>query len=226
MATIEQAVPVLCAGQKMTRDEFLRRWETHPEIKRAELIGGTVYMPSPVSLDHGAAEDDLGGWLFLYRVNTPGTDSGANVTTLMLEDSPQADRHLRLLPECGGRATLAGKYLSGAPELMAEVCLSSADYDLHVKYDLYQKASVQEYLAVLPKEHEVRWHQLVASRYQALAPDADGIWRSRVFPGLWLDGEALLRREMSQVVAKLQEGMASVEYAAFVAKLAQMRAAK
>src|SRR5262249_36091206 len=154
----------------------------HPEITKAELIGGRVYMPSPVSLDHGKSDDDLGVWLTTYRINTPGTDSATNTTTLLLEDAPQPDRQLRVLPECGGKSGIEGKSPSGPAELMAEVCLSSTSYDLNQKYDLYEAAGVQEYLAVLLYEQEVRWHMLVSGRFQALTPDADGIWRSRVFP--------------------------------------------
>jgi hypothetical protein len=226
MATVEQALPALRDGEKMTRDEFLRRWEMHPEIKRAELIGGTVYMPSPVSVQHGLTEEDLGGWLFHYRVNSPGTDSGCNTTTLMLDDSPQPDRFLILLPECGGQAFVSGKYLSGAPELMAEVCLSSKHYDLNAKYDLYQAAGVQEYLAVLAEDREIRWRQLISGHNQILAPDDDGIWRSRGFPGLWLEGEALLRRDTEQLITMLQEGLASREHQAFVARLAELRSGR
>jgi hypothetical protein len=226
MATVEQAVPPLAAGMRLTREEFLRRWELHPEIKKAELIGGRVYMPSPLSLDHGTSDDDLGAWISIYRIHTPGTDSGCNATTLLLEDCPQPDRHLRILPECGGKSWLEDKYLAGPAELMAEICLASTSYDLNEKYDLYEAAGVQEYLAVLLYEQEIRWHMLVGGRFQLLPPDADRIWRSRVFPGLWLDGRALLRRDMQQVLAVLQNGLASPEHAAFVERLARQRAAK
>ena len=44
MATAaELRVPPLVAGDRLTRDEFLRRWAAHPEIKIAELLGGLVY---------------------------------------------------------------------------------------------------------------------------------------------------------------------------------------
>lgn len=46
VTAIDEQIPPLGPGEKLTRDEFLRRWEAHPEIKRAELIGGIVYMPS------------------------------------------------------------------------------------------------------------------------------------------------------------------------------------
>ncbi len=226
MATVEQEAPPLAAGMRLSRAEFLRRWELHPEIKKAELIGGRVYMPSPVSRDHGSADDDLGVWLGYYRVQTPGTDSGTNSTILLLDDSPQSDRHLRILPECGGKSWNEGKYVAGPAELMVEACLSSTSYDLNAKYDLYEAAGVQEYLALLMYEQEIRWHQLVNGRFQILPPDADGIHRSRVFPGLWLDGPALLRRDMAAVLAKLQEGLKTPEHQAFIEKLAQLRNVK
>jgi hypothetical protein len=168
-------------------------------------------------------EDDLGGWLFNYRVQTPGTDSSSNETTFLLDDAPQPDRHLRILAECGGKSWLEGKYLHGAPELMAEVCVSSASYDLHQKFDLYEAAGVTEYLAVLRREQEIRWHILDSGRFQILPADSDGIWRSRVFPGLWLDGAALFRRDMQKVLAVLQEGIRTKEHQAFAEQLALKR---
>jgi hypothetical protein len=73
LTAIEQRIPPLVAGDKLTRAEFLRRWEAHPEIKNAELIGAIVYISSPVSAEHGDMDGDVGGWLFTYRMATPGT---------------------------------------------------------------------------------------------------------------------------------------------------------
>ncbi|MCI0682802.1 MAG: Uma2 family endonuclease [Gemmataceae bacterium] len=213
-------------GDKLTREEFLRRWEMHPEIKRAELIGGIVYMPSPVSHDHGPLEDDVGGWLVNYRVQTPGTGSSSNETTCLLDDAPQPDRHLRILTECGGKSWLEGKYLHGAPELMVEICVSSVSYDLNQKFDLYEAAGVAEYLAVLRREQEIRWHVLDNGRFHILAADDDGIWRSRVFPGLWLDGAALFEGDMQKALAVLQDGIQTKEHRAFVERLAAKRTTK
>src|SRR5207302_11483482 len=99
---LEPRVRPLVAGDKLTKEEFLRRWEAHPEIKNAELIGGIVYMASPVSVEHGDMDGDVGGWLSMYRVATPGTACGHNVTSFLLEDTPQPDINLRILPESGG----------------------------------------------------------------------------------------------------------------------------
>src|SRR4029077_6713651 len=143
MATvIEQCVPPLVAGDRLTRDEFMRRWELHPEIKNAELIGGVVYMASPVSPEHSYGDSDVGIWLGIYRIATPGTESGHNATSFLIGDSPQPDNLLRISKDCGGGSWTEGNHLSGVPELVAEICRSSASYDLHAKLDLYEAAGI------------------------------------------------------------------------------------
>jgi hypothetical protein len=220
MATIvQQRIPPLAAGDKLTRAEFLRRWEANPEIKNAELLGGIVYMASPVSVDHGDMDGDVGGWLSAYRAATPGTACGHNTTCFLLEDTPQPDVNLRIRQEYGGRAWVEGRYLHGVPELLVEVCRSTASYDLHIKLPLYETAGIPEYLAILLYEQEVRWHLLLDGRYQLLPPDPDGLLRSRIFPGLWLDSKALLDGNLQQVLARLQEGLNSPEHERFVADL-------
>jgi len=224
MATaFEQRIPPLGAGDRLSRAEFLRRWEAHPEIKNAELIGGIVYMSSPVSVQHGDRDGDVGTWLGVYRAATPGTASGHNTTSFLLDDTPQPDLNLRILPEYGGASWAEEKFLQGIPELLAEISLSSAALDLHLKLDLYEAAGVPEYLVVLLYEQEIRWHVLVGGKYQLISPDPDGMLRSRVFPGLWLDGTALLAGNMAKVLSTLQEGLNSPEHVAFVAELNRRR---
>jgi len=221
MSIVEQTVEPLAAGDNLSRDEFLRRWYAEPSIKRAELIGGIVYMPSPVAGDHGDTEFNVAAWLGLYAMATPGTQGSNNATVLMLADAPQPDVHLRLLPEAGGRCRLDGTLLRGAPELAAEVSRTSAAYDLHQKLELYQEAGVREYVAVLLFEQEIRWYRLGDDGVYHVHTPENGIWRSQVFPGLWLDGRALLEGKMQRVAATLQEGLASPEHGAFLAELAR-----
>jgi Uma2 family endonuclease len=224
MATItEQRVAPLRTGDNLTREEFLRRWEAEPNIKLAELIRGIVYMHSPVRVDHGDMDGDVGGWLNAYKADTVGTASGHNTTSFMLEDSPQPDLNLRLLPEFGGGPWVEDGYLHGTPELLAEVAASSASYDLFQKYDLYQSAGVPEYLVIVVFEREIRWHILANGRYELLRADADGLWRSRIFPGLWLEEQALLAGNQRQVLDRLREGLRSPEHEQFVARLAGRR---
>jgi Uma2 family endonuclease len=219
MSTVEQKVLPLYPGQRLKRDEFLRRWEALPELKFAELIGGMVYMSSPVSADHGDVDVNLGGWVAVYAASTPVCRANSNSTWLMLGDLPQPDDSLRILTELGGHSRREGRYYAGAPELIGEVSLSSECYDLHEKLNLYQAAGVDEYLAVLLASREVRWHRLVSGVYEVMPPSPDGVFRSQVFPGLWLHPAALLEGDMPHVLATLQQGLQSPEHAAFVRRL-------
>jgi Uma2 family endonuclease len=220
VSTVHEAIAPLVAGDTLSRAEFLRRWEAMPEIKYAELIGGIVYMPSPATNDHSVYHCSVDGWLNVYAAFTPGCQSGGSGTWLMLQDAPQPDGHLWILPEYGGQARRQGKFPKGAPELAAEVSLSSTAYDLHQKLELYQEAGVQEYLVILLREREIRWHRLRRRRYVLIRPARDGLLRSEVFPGLWLDGEAFLADKMSQVYETLQKGLRSAAHAEFVQNLA------
>jgi hypothetical protein len=223
VAIVAERVPKLVAGDKLTREEFLRRWEVMPNLKRAELIGGIVYMPSPLSYDHGDTDAYVATWLGVYAANTPGCRAGSNATWLMLGDAPQPDVALRILPEYGGQSRLQQRFNSGAPELVAEICLSRSSYDLNQKYELYQEARVKEYLAVLIEEQEVRWHRLIRGTYRRMRLPEDGVFRSVVFPGLWLSAPALLEGDMAKVLATLQQGLDSAEHQAFVSRLAQKK---
>jgi Uma2 family endonuclease len=219
MATDLSETPPLQNGERLTRDEFLRIWKQLPHVKRAELIGGIVYMPSPQRREHSKMDRRVSTWLGVYMAATPGTDGGNNATSFIGDDCPQPDDYLAILPEYGGKSW-GEEYLEGSPEFLAEISFSSGSIDLHEKHDLYQQAGIQEYLVVLIKKREIRWHQLVKGQYELIPLDADGVLRSRVFPGLWLDGPALLDYDMAKVLAKLQEGIASAEHQQFVAELA------
>lgn len=219
MATDLASTPLLETGDNRTREEFLRIWEQLPDVERAELIGGVVYMPSPLRKEHGSLDVLLTTWIGVYWSFTPGCEGGSNTTSLIGEDVLQPDAYLAILPECGGHSW-GTTYVEGAPELIVEVSSSTASIDLHQKYAIYEAAGVQEYLVVVLRKQEIRWHRLVDGKYVRLAPDAQGTFRSQVFPGLWLDGPALLRHDLPAVLARLQEGLAFGEHQAFVAGLA------
>jgi hypothetical protein len=178
-----------------------------------------------MTFPHGETEGDVGLFLGTYAANAAGVKRGSNSTTLMQADSPQPDEYLRILPEYGGAVQTAGKYLRGAAELIAEICLSSAGYDLNQKLELYEAAGVQEYIAVLIHEQEIRWHRLGKQGYEPLGPDSKSIWKLNVFPGLWLDGAALLVGDSTKLLATLRRGLRSPGHAAFVKKLGRKKKA-
>lgn len=214
-------VPSLQSGDRLTRAEFERRYQAMPELKKAELIEGVVHMGSPVSANgHAEPHFDLIGLLFLYRLHTPGVVGGDNATLrLDLDNEPQPDAYLRILPELGGQAVLDAKgYVSGAPELVAEVAVSSVSYDLHDKLNAYRRDQVREYLVWRVLDREVDWFVLRDGEFVKQAPSEDGLLSSDVLPGLWLDPVAVAARETTRMFAVAMQGVASPEHGAFVAQ--------
>ncbi|MBI3821772.1 MAG: Uma2 family endonuclease [Planctomycetes bacterium] len=223
MAIVAEERPTLETGDNLTRDEFLRIWEQLPHIKYAELIGGIVYMPAALGTDHGGDDFSITTWLGVYSAATPGSLGGSNVTCIFLGDCPQPDVNLRVVTECGGRSWTEDERIHGSPELLTEVCNSTEAMDLHQKFELYKEAKIAEYLVVVVKRKEIRWHRLIRGQYKRIAPDESGIYRSVVFPGLWLDSKALFKNDLAQVLATLQQGITSDEHQAFVEDLARRK---
>ena len=217
-----EPIPPLCAGDRLSRDEFERRYQAMPEIKKAELIEGVVYMPPPVTAEgHGKPHFNLVGWLAFYQAQTPGVDGGDNSTLrLDLENEPQPDVFLRILPKHGGQSqNTPDDYVAGAPEFLAEVSRTSASYDLHDKFEAYRRNGVREYLVWRVLDGEIDWFVLRKRRYVRLSAAPDGVLKSEVFPGLWLDSPALLSGDFARVYRVLQEGLASPEHESFVERL-------
>jgi len=222
VADRDATIPPLESGDRLTRREFERRYAAMRDLKKAELIEGVVYVPSPVRLrDHGEPHSSLVGWLFNYRVRTPGLKLGDNSTVrLDLNNEPQPDCLLFIQPEHGGQVEIdADGYINGAPDLVAEVAASSASYDLHDKLQAYQQNGVREYIVWRVSERQVDWFVLRESRYERLPPAEDGTLRSTVFPGLWLDPTALVSDDFETLLNVLQRGLDSPEHAAFLAEL-------
>ena len=214
--------PPLRAGDRLTRDEFLRRWEAMPDLKWAELIDGIVYMASPVSTAHGDFQFALGGWLWCYVAVTPGCAAGSDSTWLMGENSvPQPDLAMRIRPEHGGQSRGEHGYSAGAPELIVEVSHTTGARDTGSKLRLYERSGVREYIIVRPDRRQVTWRELGEGQYREIAPDPDGLLRSRVFPGLWLDPDALWKGDFQALSAAVQRGVATPELAEFARKLAK-----
>ena len=219
-------IPPLENGDRLTRAEFERRYHAMPHVKKAELIGGVVYMPSPTRhVQHGRPHGYLHGWLTHYVAPTPGTETGNNSSVrLDDENEPQPDSCLFILPDHGGQATVDDEgYLAGAPELAAEVAASSVSYDLHAKLDTYRDHGVREYVVWRVLDAALDWFVLREGKYEPLTPAADGILRSAVFPGLWLDAGALLAGDLARVFQVVQQGTASTEHQEFVARLRACR---
>ncbi len=209
-------IPPLEAGDLLDRITFHERYEAMPPGVRAELIGGIVYMPSPLKNPHGAIHGAVMGWLRVYKAGTPGVRAFDNTTDKLGEDSePQPDAMLVLQ---GGQTHEDEEgFTVGPPEFVAEVASSSVSMDLHAKKHDYERFGVREYLVIIAREQRLIWWVRDGSRFIELAASPDGIWRSPNIAGLWLDAAALFRdddRRLHEVVA---QGLQTPEHAAFVA---------
>ena len=212
MTTAKISQP-LQSGMRLKADEFYRRWEAMPHLKKVELINGVVYMPPMVSDEHGDNDSLLGGWLVIYSLATLGTRSSTNRNYRLDEyNAPQPDQSLRILPKFNVQAL-------GIPELVLETAVTSVQFDLNEKRKLYEAAGVQEYIVAEVDHEKIHWFQLVEGMYQPVEPDEDSVYRSKVFPGLWLDADAVYQYDSDRFQTVMQAGLQSPEHREFVEKL-------
>lgn len=202
-ASSEESLPPLCNGDRLSRAEFERRWDLHPDIKKAELIDGQVYLEVTVTRRHGRPHSRILGWLTAYEAQHPSELEVVDNVTVRLAsaDDVQPDAAMRKL--AGGTSVVSvDDCIEGPPEFVAEIAASSASYDLHAKRDLYERAGVQEYLVWQIFEERIDWWQLVDGKYQPMELKA-GIFESKVFPGLKLNAIAMLEGDMAAVLREV-----------------------
>ena len=176
MSTSTSNLVVLESGDRLTRAEFHRRYCARPDIKRAELIQGVVYVPSPTRFDlHDKLSAWAIAWLAAYALNRPGIEFGGSATIYLDEDTEvQPDAFLFRNPPSwsGGIRRTEDGYLEGAPELVVEIAASTASYDLHDKMEAYRRTGVQEYIVWLVLDRRIEWFRLRAGAYVRPEPDA------------------------------------------------------
>src|SRR6059058_3431407 len=102
-------IPPLENGDRLTRAEFERRYSAMPHVKKAELIEGIVYMPSPVRYyRHGNPSASLVGCFWSFAAQTPGVSVAGNSTVrLDMDNEPQPDALMIIQPEHGGRVVIS-----------------------------------------------------------------------------------------------------------------------
>ncbi|MBS9383058.1 MAG: Uma2 family endonuclease [Dolichospermum sp. BR01] len=219
--TTPQILP-LENGDRLSRHEFERRYAESPDIKKAELIEGVVYVASPLRFQrHAEPHAKLMIWLGNYQIYTPGIKLGIEPTIRLDQDNePQPDGVLLIDESLGGKSRITDDdYIEGAPELVAEIAASSAAYDLYDKKKAYKRNGIQEYLVWQSLENKLDWFGLHDSEYILLQPDTEGIIKSQVMPGLWLSVTALLAGDMVKVLEVLQTGLNSPEHTEFLRRL-------
>ncbi|MGB3533875.1 MAG: Uma2 family endonuclease [Microcoleaceae cyanobacterium] len=217
---LKLTIPCLENGDRLTRGEFERRYHAMPQLKKAELIEGIVYMASPLRItQHGEPHASVMGWLLIYKASTPGLQLGDNCTVrLDLDNELQPDALLRI--QTDGQSTISEDgYVEGAPELIVEIAASSVSMDVNQKLQVYRRNQVQEYLVWRFEDNVLDWFKLENEEYTRLQPDEKGIIKSQVFPGLWLNPTALLSGDLINVIETVQQGLATTEHQNFIQQL-------
>jgi Uma2 family endonuclease len=197
-------LPPLESGDHLTRIEFHRRYCARPDIKKAELVEGVVYVASPVSPRHAGPHMRINHWLSSYWEHHPELELYDNVTVVLDADNEvQPDACLVHFGPGGPRLDDEGKHLQGPPQLVVEVAASSASYDMHEKMRAYRRNSVPEYVVWLVLEEQVKWFRLQEGEYVLIEPNTNGIIESTEFPGLRLSVPKLLAGDLAGVRAEL-----------------------
>lgn len=214
-------IPPLENGDFLTREEFERRYDAMPHLKKAELIEGIVYMASPVRItNHGSSHAKMITWLGNYWAGTPGIELGDNSTVRLNKDNEvQPDALLRI--KSGGQSTISEEgYIEGAPELIVEIAASNASIDLHKKLDIYCRHQVQEYIVWRVDDGKIDWFRLQEDKYiLKLEPNSEGMICSEVFAGLWLDISAMLAGKLARVIEGVKQGLLTAQHQEFTRNL-------
>jgi Uma2 family endonuclease len=202
VTTVASSILPLDNGDRLTRAEFHARYEQHPEIRRAELIEGVVYVPSPVGIDHSQRDGHMMRWISAYVGDRADLSILPNATVRIDADNEvQPDISLmRMRPDELGK----GRYVERAPELVVEIAGSTVSYDLHDKMNVYRRNGVQEYIVWRVYDRAIDWFELKDGRYERLEADAGGVIESHVFPGLRLAVEKMLAGDLAAVLAEQQ----------------------
>jgi Uma2 family endonuclease len=204
MAVTTTQLPTLESGDRLSRAEFHARYCQRPDIKKAELVEGVVYVASPVRVpQHARPHGQIVAWALAYAAKTPGVDyADSGKVFLDAENELQPDLALWREEPGGPRLNEEG-YLEGAPQLVVEVAASSASYDLHDKRRAYERNRVREYVVWRGLDHRIDWFRRQAGHFAPIASDASGIIESTTFPGLRLHVAKMLAGDLAGVLAEL-----------------------
>jgi len=208
IANSPSSLTILENGDRLNREEFERRY-TASKIKKAELIEGIVHLATSFSFtSHSKPHSQVIGWLGTYQAAIAGLEVGIEPTVRLDDDNePQPDA---VLFRVDGNAKIDDDgYISGAPELIAEIAASTVSYDLHSKKRTYERSGVKEYIVWRTLDRQIDWFILENGKYSQLESDALGVMRSQEFAGLWLNVSAILSNDMSTVLQTLQTGLST-----------------
>jgi Uma2 family endonuclease len=194
------------SGDHLTQAEFHRRYLARPDINRAELIEGVVYVGGRVpAREHGEPHASMAGWIgvYLMHVRNPALKSGSAPTVILDELNEVQPDAVLWWPKPGGPRVNDEGIIEGPPQLIVEVAASSFSKDLHQKKEAYRRNKVREYVVWRVLDGAIDWFELRDGAYVLREPGADGIVESSQFPGLRLHVPSMLADDVTGVLAAL-----------------------
>ncbi|MFN8636319.1 MAG: Uma2 family endonuclease [Chloroflexota bacterium] len=206
MVTCTEAPVILESGDCMTREEFHRRYLARPDIKKAELVEGVVFVGGRVRASHGEANAFIAAWLGSFAMHAPDVHVGLHATVILDERNEVQPDVLAWRPAPGDAHLTEDGFLHGPLSLVVEVAASSVSYDLHQKKEAYRRNGVREYVVWRVLDRAIDWFRLQDGEYVLIPPDGDGVVESEQFPGLRLHVQSLLAGDMAAVIARLGSG--------------------
>ena len=202
-------IPPLENGDQLTLQEFMRRYEAMPEsIEQSSSKESYLWARLFAHTHHGRPHGWLGNIVTTYG-NADAIDFSDN-STVKLDPQQCATARLLHVLTVGARRTRQRSMTTVTstglrillPKLLPPRRASTCTPNLKA----YQKNGVREYVVWRVIDEAVDWFVLENSQFQPLKADENGVYRSRAFPGLWLNVPALLRRDAEQLWATLDSG--------------------
>lgn len=182
------SLPKVAPGDRMTDDEF---FQFAPEDRKAELIGGTLVMPSPAYYPH---EDRQGFLLTILRAfvrhNRLGVTLGSR-TAVHLQTGENYEPDI-LFVAAARTQIVRREGIFGPPDLVVELLSpGTATLDWGVKRRVYAQSGVRELWMIDPNGLDgSAFFQREESGLKEVA-FADGVLRSLAVPGFYLRAEWL-----------------------------------
>jgi Uma2 family endonuclease len=189
--------------EMMTYEQFL---EWLDEDTHAEWVHGEVVFMSPIDDQH----QDLAGFL----LTSIRIFAEANRLGVVRHEPTQ----MKTSPDLPGRAPdilfvanahlsrLKKTYVDGPADLVAEIVSpDSGARDRGDKYYEYEQGGVREYWLIDPQRKQAEFYVRDEAGIYQLSPIADGIFRSTVLDGLWLQVDWLWQEPLPPVLDVLKE---------------------
>jgi Uma2 family endonuclease len=198
------AQPVHEQRLKMSYEEYLA-WED--EGAHGEWVDGEVIVFMPPTERHQAILTFLAALISTFAdLFNLGVVRVAPFEVRARPDGPAREPDLLFVAR-EHLDRLTPQRLAGPADLVVEVVShSSVGRDRGDKFYEYQEAGVPEYWILDPRPGKERadfYHLMASGKYQAVLPDANGRYHSRVLPGFWLDPEWLWREPLPNLLAIL-----------------------